>query len=187
MDPALTVDQRSTSSRPLFEKNSLSDPDHNRRSDTYRTLSRRVRLFFLTAERNREIAAEPPEGAFRLMEQEGFRRIRDRPDAGFSQDAAGHVRAVDVKESTDLPGIGQGVRAIADDLQPPGSEGCNDGCKRGIHRGFSRVFRRSLWISTVIRTEMVSGIPYGAFSKEVSLRQYTTSIPIMAYGSTFPR
>ena len=122
MDPALTVDQRSTSSRPLFEKNSLSDPDHNRRSDTYRTLSRRVRLFFLTAERNREIAAKPPEGAFRLMEQERFRRIRNRPNAGFAQNAAGHVRAVDVEEGPDLAGVGQCVRTVADDLQPPGSE-----------------------------------------------------------------
>ena len=116
MDPALTVDQRSTSSRPLFEKNSLSDPDHNRRSETYRTLSRRVRLFFLTAELDREIAAEPPEGAFRFMEQEGFRRIRNRANARFAQNTAGHVRAVDVKESPDLAGIGESVRAVADDL-----------------------------------------------------------------------
>ena len=122
MDPALTVDQRSTSSRPLFEKNSLSDPDHNRRSETYRTLSRRVRLFFLTAELDREIAAKPPEGTFRLMEQEGFRRIRDRTDAALAQDAAGHVRAVDVKEGADLPGIDQSARSVADDLQLPGSE-----------------------------------------------------------------
>ena len=122
MDPALTVDQRSTSSRPLFEKNSLSDPDHNRRSDTYRTLSRRVRLFFLTAELDREIAAEPPEGAFRFMEQEGFRRIRDWSDAGFAQDAAGHVRAIDVEEGPDLAGVGQGMRPVAYDLQLPGDE-----------------------------------------------------------------
>ena len=122
MDPALTVDQRSTSSRPLFEKNSLSDPDHNRRSDTYRTLSRRVRLFFLTAELDRKIAAKPPEGAFRLMEQERFRRIRNRPNAGFAQNAAGHVRAVDVEEGPNLAGVGQCVRTVADDLQPPGSE-----------------------------------------------------------------
>ena len=44
------------------------------------------------------------------MEQEGFRRIRDRADAGLAQEAAGHVRAVDVKESPDLPGIDQAAK-----------------------------------------------------------------------------
>ena len=58
----------------------------------------------------------------RLMKQEGFRRIRDRADAGFAQDAAGHVRAVDIEEGADLAGIGQGVRTVADDRQLPGSE-----------------------------------------------------------------
>ncbi len=32
------------------------------------------------------------------MEQERFRRIRNRPDTGFTQDAAGHVRSVDEEE-----------------------------------------------------------------------------------------
>ena len=116
----------------MKQRSSYSGPDHNCRSNTHRTRSCRVRLFFIPAELDREIAAEAPEGAFRLMEQEGFRRIRNRVQAGFSEDGARKVRTVDVEEGADLPGIAQGVRAVTDDLQAVGREGGNGGIMGGL-------------------------------------------------------
>ena len=77
---------------------------------------RRIAVGFLPAELDGEIAAEAPEGAFRLMEQEGLRRLRNRADACFAEDTAGCSGAIDIEEDPDLTGVGQGLGAVADNL-----------------------------------------------------------------------
>jgi len=77
---------------------------------------RRIAVGFFPAELDGEIAAEAPEGAFRLMEQEGLRRLRNRADACFAEDTAGCSGAIDIEEDPDLTGVGQGLGAVADNL-----------------------------------------------------------------------
>jgi hypothetical protein len=51
----------------------------------------------------------------------------------------------------------------------------------------SRVFLFQICRRVTTVQPRISGIPKGALEKEMSFRQYTTSIPIMEKGSTCPR
>ena len=50
-----------------------------------------------------------------------------------------------------------------------------------------RLFLFQTWSIAVTATAAISGIPYGALKNVVVFRQYTTSIPMTAGVSTFPR
>ena len=59
------------------------------------------------------------------MEQKRFRRIRNRVQPGLPQDGPGETGAIHIKKGPDLPGVAQGMRAVADHLQAPGGKGGN--------------------------------------------------------------
>ena len=64
-----------------------------------------------------QIRAAAPERAFRLIEELGCRRIRDRVDPGLSQNPSRQVGPVDIQKGSDLPGIGFAGWAVTDNQE----------------------------------------------------------------------
>ena len=97
---------------------------------------------FFGAEGDRQVRPEAPEGAFRLVEEEGFRGVRNWIEARLPENGPGVAGAVQKKKGPDLPGVGKGGGAVADDLQGPGGKG-RDGRDMGGAGG--RTFDDRQW------------------------------------------
>ena len=80
--------------------------ENNGWGGSYGVAISRIDQGLFDTQRDCEIRAAAPEGAFRLVEQLRRRRIRDRVDPRLSQNPARQISPVDIHEGSDLPGIG---------------------------------------------------------------------------------
>ena len=68
-------------------------------------------------QRDRQVRAAAPEGAFRFIQELRCRWVRDRPDPGLPQDLPRQARPVQVQEGPDPVSVGLAPGTVTDDQQ----------------------------------------------------------------------